>query len=83
MSNLTLSSILSKNQLVWDNYINWKCNLLIVLSAKKPKFALIEPYHNEPTVESVVEQMTAYEKWVQSNEMASCYIMASKSNVLK
>ncbi|XP_022897526.1 uncharacterized protein LOC111411206 [Olea europaea var. sylvestris] len=56
---------------------------MIVLTVEKRKFVLIEPYSNEPIVESTAEQRAAYEKWVQFDEMAHCYITASMSNVLQ
>ncbi|KAI3471446.1 hypothetical protein Pfo_031193, partial [Paulownia fortunei] len=83
MSGNSLSMILAKNQLVGENYIDWKRNLMIVLTAEKHKFVLTEPCPAIPTVESTAEQKAAYDKWIHSDEMARCYILGSISNVLQ
>ncbi|KAK6160425.1 hypothetical protein DH2020_003806 [Rehmannia glutinosa] len=78
-----LSMILSKNQLVGENYIDWKRYLMIVLTAEKLKFMLIEPCPIVLTGESSAEQNEAYDKWTHSDEMARCYILGSISNVMQ
>ncbi|XP_075515579.1 uncharacterized protein LOC142550225 [Primulina tabacum] len=79
----SLPMILTNNQLVGENYIDWKRNLLIVLTAEKQKFVLNEPCPSVPTAESTVAQKQAYDKWISSDEMARCYILGSISNVLQ
>ncbi|XP_075491014.1 uncharacterized protein LOC142529475 isoform X1 [Primulina tabacum] len=83
MTGNSLSMILTNNQLVGENYIDWKRNLLIVLTAEKHKFVLNEPCPSVPTAESTVAQKQAYDKWISSDEMARCYILGSISNVLQ
>ncbi|KAK6147504.1 hypothetical protein DH2020_018416 [Rehmannia glutinosa] len=83
MSAHSLSMILSKNQLVGENYIDWKKNLMIVLTAEKLKFFLTEPCPTVPTAESSAEQNEAYDKWTHFDEMARCYILGYISNVLQ
>ncbi|XP_022872963.1 uncharacterized protein LOC111391915 [Olea europaea var. sylvestris] len=83
MSLNPLSVIFNKNQLVEENYVDWKRNLNIVLTAEKYKFVLDEVCPEAPKDDSTKSQKTAYEKWHHSDEMACCYILASMSNVLQ
>jgi hypothetical protein len=83
MTSNALSLILTKSQLVGENFINWKRNLIIVLTAEKLKYVLTEPCSPKPTRQSTPEQKESYEKWVSSDEMARCYILGSISNVLQ
>ena len=83
MSQGSLSSILNQNKLTGDNFANWNRNLLIVLSFEKHKYVLEKecppvPKENAPTAESMT-----FDDWVNSNEIARCYMMASMSSVLK
>ncbi|XP_073133349.1 uncharacterized protein [Henckelia pumila] len=82
-NSLSLSMLLTNNQLVGENYIDWKRNLIIVLTAEKHKYVLTEQCPSMPTAESTTAQMQAYDKWVRSDEMARCYILGSISNVLQ
>ena len=83
MSSNSFSLILTKNQLVGENYKDWKRNLMVVLTAEKLKFVLTEPCPSMPNEESTPQQKEAYMKWQSSNEMARCYILGSISNVLQ
>ncbi|XP_022854524.1 uncharacterized protein LOC111375847 [Olea europaea var. sylvestris] len=83
MSLNPLSVILNKNQLVGENYVDWKRNLNIVLTPEKHKFVLDEVCLETPKDDSMESQKAAHEKWHHSNEMAHCYISASMSNVLQ
>ncbi|XP_022841875.1 uncharacterized protein LOC111365550 [Olea europaea var. sylvestris] len=83
MSLNPLSVILNKNQLVGENYVNWKKNLNIVLTAEKHKIVLDEVCPETPKDDSKEFQKAAYEKWHHSDEMAHCYILTSMSNVLQ
>ena len=78
-----LSVILNQNKLNGQNYVDWKMNLDIVLTADGHKFVLTTPKPQEPTPESSKEDKENYEKWVKANDMAKCYILASVSNVLQ
>ncbi|KAL5577570.1 hypothetical protein UlMin_019269 [Ulmus minor] len=83
MSQSSLSSIVNQNKLTRDNFTNWKRNLMIVLSFEKHKYILEKtcppiPNENAPRVELMV-----YANWLDSNEIASCYMMASMNNVLQ
>ncbi|XP_022891748.1 uncharacterized protein LOC111406588 [Olea europaea var. sylvestris] len=83
MSLNPLSVILNKNQLVGENYADWKRNLNIVLTAEKHKFVLDEVCLEAPKDDSTESQKAAYEKWHHSDKMAHCYILASVLNVLQ
>ncbi|XP_073045616.1 uncharacterized protein [Primulina eburnea] len=72
MTENSLSMILTNNQLLGEKYIDWKRNLLIVLTAEKHKFVLNKPCPSVPTAESTVAQ-----------KQARCYILGSISNVLQ
>ncbi|XP_016544654.1 uncharacterized protein LOC107844793 [Capsicum annuum] len=77
-----LTSILNQNKLESPNYVDWKRNLDIVLTAGGFKFVLVEEFpvkSDEPTN----DEIKAYDKWVKADEMARCYILASMANVLQ
>ncbi|XP_022875756.1 uncharacterized protein LOC111394229 [Olea europaea var. sylvestris] len=78
-----LSIILNKNQLVGKNYIDWKKNLNIVLTAEKHKFLLIEDCLEIPKDDSMRSQKATYEKWYHSDEITHCYILVTMLNVLQ
>ncbi|MCQ7016889.1 retrotransposon gag domain-containing protein, partial [Clostridioides difficile] len=78
-----LSVILKENKLTGPNYIDWKRNLDIVLTAEGYKYVLTEVCPDKPREGSGEEEGEAYRKWVKADEMARCYILASMSNVLQ
>ncbi|CAA2966949.1 wall-associated receptor kinase 2-like [Olea europaea subsp. europaea] len=67
MSLNPLSVILNKNQLVGENYVDWKRNLNIVLTAEKHKYVLDEVCPEAPKDDSTKSQKAAYEKWAIMN----------------
>src|SRR5579862_6779626 len=77
-----LMSILRENKLTGPNYVDWKRNLDIVLTAEEYKYVLIE---NCPDIDanSTEDQLEAERKWKKANSMAKCYMLASMSNVLQ
>ena len=78
-----LSQILNDNKLNGSNYVDWKRNLDIVLTAEEYSFALTE---NEPEVPSENPSQEIKDKhrlWVKANNMARCYILGSMTNVLQ
>ena len=77
-----LMSILRENKLTGPNYVDWKRNLDIVLTAEEYKYVLTEicPEIDENSSES---QLEAERKWKKANNMAKCYMLASMSNVLQ
>ena len=78
-----LSAILNQNKLNGQNYVDWKRNLDIVLTAEGYKYVLITLKLSEPIPDSSQKEKDKYEKWVKANDMAKCYILASVSNILQ
>ena len=78
-----LAMILTQNKLTGENYVDWKRNLDIVLTAENHKMVLIKPCPIEPIEESDKEDKEAYKTWMRSDEIARCYILASMNNVLQ
>ena len=78
-----ISTILGQNKLEGSNYVDWRRNLDIVLTAEEYKFVLNEECPLKPNDQSSDEDKLAYQKWCKADEMARCYIMASMSNVLQ
>ncbi|GFP83350.1 hypothetical protein PHJA_000478400 [Phtheirospermum japonicum] len=83
MALSNLSSILKENKLVGENYNDWIRNLNLVLVAEGHKFVLEEECPQRPEEGADKAQRVAYDKWVKSDEIARCYILASMSNVLQ
>ncbi|KAH9782875.1 hypothetical protein KPL71_009102 [Citrus sinensis] len=84
MSSLSpLTIILSQNKLTGENYIDWKINLFIVLTAEKYKYVLTQPCPPVSVDDAHRNQRRLYEKWQKANEMAKCYILSSISNILQ
>ena len=75
--------ILTQNKLTAENYMDWKCNLDIVLTAEIHKMVLTTRCPIDPIEESDSADKEAYASWKQSDEVARCYILASMSNVLQ
>ena len=65
-----LVTILNQNKLTRSNYVDWKRNLDIVLTAEEHKYVLTQPCPCFPSLDAPLE-------------MAKCYILASISNVLQ
>ena len=83
MSFNPLSVILSQNKLIGENFTNWKRNLNIVLTSEKHKFVLLEACPSELANNTTKVLKDAYEKWIVSEDMARCYMLALMSNVLQ
>ena len=77
-----LTIILKENKLIGPNYIDWKTNLYIVLTAKECKFVLTEVCPQQPGEGATDKETQAYQKWENADEMMQCYISTSMSNVL-
>ncbi|XP_024016971.1 uncharacterized protein LOC112090284 [Morus notabilis] len=83
MSLSPIVQILSTSKLVGENYVDWKCNLYIMLTVDKHKHVLTTPCPLEPIEESTQKERDAYTSWMRFDEIARCYILASISNVLQ
>ena len=75
--------ILKKNKLIEPNYIDWKKNLDIVLTAEEYNFVLTKVCPQQPSEGATNEEIQAYQKWKKANEVTLCYILASMSNILQ
>ena len=51
-----LVAILNQNKLTGSNYIDWKRNLDIVLTAKEHKYVLTQPCPNFPSLDAPLEK---------------------------
>ena len=78
-----LSVILGEHKLEGPNYVDWKRNLDIVLTAEEYKFVLYEPCPELPAEGATEQQLQDHKKWVKADEMARCYILASMLSVLQ
>ena len=78
-----LAKILDENRLSRPNYVDWKRNLIIVLTADKITHVLNTEAPELTLVDATKEQRDAFNKWHEADEMAKCYIMASMTNVLQ
>ncbi|XP_075095329.1 uncharacterized protein LOC142173606 [Nicotiana tabacum] len=78
-----LTSIWNQNKLEGPNYVDWKRNLDIVLTAEGYKFIITEECPEKPDEDATDDQVKAYDKWVKADEMARCYIFASMENALQ
>ncbi|KAL5582940.1 hypothetical protein UlMin_015382 [Ulmus minor] len=83
MAQDSLSSILNQNKLTGDNFADWKRKLLIVLSFEKYKYLLEKDCPPIPKENASSEESLAFDSWVNSNEIACCYMMVSMNNVLQ
>ena len=81
MAQGSLSSILNQNKLTRDNFADWKRNLLIILSFKKHKYVLGKDCPPVPKENASFEESRVFDNWVNSNEIARCYMMASMNSV--
>ena len=78
-----LVTIINQNKLIRSNYIDWKRNSDIVLTAEEHKYVLTKPCPSFPSLDAPAKEKQQYDRWQKSNEMAKCYILASISNVLQ
>ncbi|KAL8091512.1 hypothetical protein AgCh_033945 [Apium graveolens] len=78
-----LFTILKDNKLTGPNYIEWKRNLDIVLTAEEYKFCTYEPKPEQPAVDAPEDEKEYYKRWIKADEMSRCYILAAMSGVLQ
>ncbi|XP_050267329.1 uncharacterized protein LOC126712159 [Quercus robur] len=75
--------ILDENRLSGLNYVDWKRNLIIVLTADKIAHVLNTEAPELALANATKEQRDAFNKWHEADGMDKCYIMASMTNVLQ
>ena len=69
MSFNPLFTIIKDNKLTGPNYIEWKRNLDIVLTAKEYKFCTSEPKLGQPAEDAPESEKEYYKQWVKAGEM--------------
>ena len=69
-------SMLTECKLNLENFKDWKRNLLMVLAVEKHKYVLDTPRPQRPK-EDDPDSTSAYNKWMESDEIARIYMMAS------
>ena len=77
-----LVTIFNQNKLTGSNYVDWKRNLDIVLTAEEYKYVLTLPCSSFPSLDAPPEEKQQHDRW-QKSEMAKCYILASILNALQ
>ncbi|XP_075076637.1 uncharacterized protein LOC142163265 [Nicotiana tabacum] len=65
------------------NYVDWKRNLDIFLTAEGYKFLITKECLEKPDKDAIDDHVKAYNKWVKAAEMAQCYILGSMAHVLQ
>ena len=70
-----LSTIFTKNKLNGDNYVDWKCNLDIVLKTKKHNWVLDIECRTSPRISFSNEKLLVYKRWKTSDQFAKNMIM--------
>ena len=79
-----LASILNQNKLTGTNFVEWKRNLYIVLTAEDYLTALEDECPELPAANLPSEEESrAYNAWQKADKMARCYILGSMSSVLQ
>ena len=69
-------SMLTECKLNLENFKDWKSNLLMVLAVEKHKYVLDTPCPQRPK-EDDPDSSSAHNKWMESDEIARIYMMAS------
>ena len=83
MSFNPLSAILKEHKLEGHNYIAWKQNMDIVLTAEEYKYVLTTECPPVPAANASAAMKETYRNWCKANEMAKCYMLTSMSTVLQ
>ena len=78
-----LTTILTQNKLTGNNFIDWKRNLDIILTAEDHAYVLTTPYPKELAAGAIAAARREFKKWRKSNGMARCYNLASMAGILQ
>ncbi|XP_077249088.1 uncharacterized protein LOC143888515 [Tasmannia lanceolata] len=76
-----MARILEDNKLTSPNYVDWKRNLTLVLTAAKVHWVLTTEVPELPGPEAPQDVRDRATKWHEDDQMAKCYILWSMSNV--
>ena len=58
-----LVAILNQNKLTGSNYVDWKRNLDIFLTAEEHKYVFTQPYPSFPSLDAPFEEKQRYDHW--------------------
>uniref|UniRef100_A0A2N9G4H2 Retrotransposon Copia-like N-terminal domain-containing protein n=1 Tax=Fagus sylvatica TaxID=28930 RepID=A0A2N9G4H2_FAGSY len=78
-----LVKILDDNRLTGPNDVDWKRNLIIVLTTDKIVYVLNAKPPELALTDATNEWRNAFDKWHEADEMAKCYILAPMTNMLQ
>ncbi|XP_077221647.1 uncharacterized protein LOC143855416 [Tasmannia lanceolata] len=78
-----LARIHEDNKLTGPNYVDWKRNLTLVLTAAKVHWVLTTEALELPGPDAPYDVRDRATKWHEDDQMAKCYILGSMSNVLQ
>ena len=76
-------ALLSNESLTGDNYSKWKSNMNIVLVCENIRFVLSEECPPDPPANVARNVREKYDSWIQANNKAKGYMLASMSDVLR
>ncbi|KAA0052221.1 gag/pol protein [Cucumis melo var. makuwa] len=80
--NSSIVQLLGFKKLNGDNYAAWKSNLHTLLVVDDLRFVLTEECPKTSAFNTNQTSQEAYDRWVNANEKACVYILASMSDVL-
>ena len=78
-----ITTLLSRDVLMGENFQKWKSNLNIVLVSESIKFVLTENRPSLPSANCSRAAKESFDRWVTSNNKAVGYMLASMSNALR
>ncbi|XP_077252358.1 uncharacterized protein LOC143891703 [Tasmannia lanceolata] len=78
-----LARILEDDKLTGSNYVDWKRNLTLVLTAAKVHWVLTTEAPELPSPDPPQDVRDRATKWHEDDQMAKCYILGSMLNMLQ
>ncbi|KAJ9558575.1 hypothetical protein OSB04_013189 [Centaurea solstitialis] len=78
-NNLSLRSILEKDKLTGSNFLDWECNLMIVLRHERKWYVLEEPLGEAPPANAPAAARNAHKKHSDDLLDVACLMLATMS----
>ncbi|KAJ9555661.1 hypothetical protein OSB04_010275 [Centaurea solstitialis] len=78
-NNLSLRSILEKDKLTGSNFLDWECNLMIVLRHERKWYVLEEPLREAPPATAPAAARNAHKKHSDDLLDVACLMLATMS----
>ena len=75
-------ALLSRTVLTGENFQKWKSDLNIVLMSENIRFILIDPCPLVPAANAQRAVRDSYDRWMNANNRAISYMLASMSDKL-